>query len=245
LNREGAAIWRALPDGGSCPFPQVFKGKIMSQLSDIEITDLCVNNTVGWKGMIDPFLTGQVRKIEDPRDRNVNWAIPIVDEGIRAISAGVCSYGYDFRLSPNSFKVFHNAHAIRLVDPKSFDENLLIEQRPTRDETGTWFVIPGNSYALCETVEYVRMPRILTAISVGKSTYARCGLITNVTPFEAGWEGIVTLELANASPAPLKVYANEGICQTVFFRGNRLPAIAYSDRQGKYQGQKGLTLAKV
>jgi dCTP deaminase len=164
---------------------------------------------------------------------------------IKAISFGVCSYGYDLTLSPDRFKVFHNAYGITLVDPKNFDERLLLDMRPTVDETGTWFVVPGNSYALAQTVEYIRMPRDLTAISVGKSTYARCGLITNVTPFEAGWDGSVTLELANACPAPIKVYANEGICQTVFFRGSIWPRVSYADRAGKYQGQTGLTLARV
>lgn len=165
---------------------------------------------------------------------------------IRAISFGVCSYGYDLTLSPGDFRVFHNVHSGRvLVDPKNFDERLLMKVEPNVDESGTWFTIPGNSYALAKTIEYIRMPRDLTAISVGKSTYARCGIITNVTPFEAGWAGEVTLELANACPAPVKVYANEGICQTVFFRGSVWPRVSYADRAGKYHNQVGLTLAKV
>lgn len=214
----------------------------MSQLSDGEIIELCTNLFPGRAGMIEPFLTEQVREIEDPINPNDGTH---QDSMIRAISGGVCSYGYDLRLSPNAFRVFHNAFGNVLVDPKNFDERLLIETPPTIDHTGTFFIIPGNSYALAETVEYIRMPRELTAISVGKSTYARCGIITNVTPFEAGWDGTVTLELANACPAPVKVYANEGICQTIFFRGTRWPLVTYADRQGKYQGQRGLTLARV
>jgi len=206
-------------------------------LSDIQIEELCTP-THGLP-MLEPFSGEQIREIEDPRDPAI-WR-----ELIKAISFGVGSYGYDLRLSPKSFRVFHNAFGRVLVDPKNFDERLLIETPPTIDDTGTWFVIPGNSYALAETVEYVRMPRDLTAVSVGKSTYARCGIITNVTPFEAGWDGVVTLELANACPAPVKVYANEGICQTVFFRGAIWPRVSYADRAGKYQSQTGLTLARV
>lgn len=223
----------------------------MSQLSDGEIIELCTNHMAGRHGMIEPFLTEQIREIEDPQDITGNAQQDIINREldkirmIRAISAGVCSYGYDLRLSVDDFRVFHNAHGNILVDPKNFDENLLVKQTPRVDKTGTWFVVPGNSYALASTVEYIRMPRDLTAVSVGKSTYARCGIIANVTPFEAAWDGIVTLELANASPAPVKVYANEGICQTIFFRGNRWPLISYADRGGKYQGQRGLTLAKV
>lgn len=211
----------------------------MSQLADIEIIDLCT--PVHGFPMIEPFVPDQIREIEDPR----GYPDGRDKEMIRAISAGVCSYGYDFRLSPKDFKVFHNAHGNVLVDPKNFDENLLVRQTERVDETGTWFVVPGNSYALAETVEYVRMPRDLTAISVGKSTYARCGLLVNITPFEAGWGGSVTIEIANGCPAPIKVYANEGIFQTIFFRGARWPKTSYADRAGKYQGQRGITLAKV
>jgi len=210
-------------------------------LSDGEIIDLCVGPMIKFP-MIEPFLAEQIREIEDPRDHPDNQ--PNI-RLIRAISAGVCSYGYDLRLSPDDFRVFHNAHGNVLVDPKNFDESLLIKQTIRVDETGSYFVIPGNSYALASTVEYIRMSRDITAVSVGKSTYARCGIITNVTPFEAAWDGNVTLELANASPAPVKVYANEGICQTLFFRGARWPQISYADRAGKYMGQTGLTLAKV
>lgn len=209
-------------------------------LSDGEIIDMCVGTMVRFP-MIEPFLSEQIREIEDPTYEGPEETLRM----IRAVSAGVCSYGYDLRLSPEDFRVFHNAHGNVLVDPKNFDENLLIKQTIRVDETGSFFVIPGNSYALASTVEYIRMPRDLTAVSVGKSTYARCGIITNVTPFEAAWDGNVTLELANASPAPVKVYANEGICQTLFLRGGRWPLVSYADRAGKYQGQRGLTLAKV
>ncbi len=214
----------------------------MSQLSDKEIEDLCTP-THG-EPMISPFERDQIREIEDPRDSGIQWSPPR-QELIRAVSFGTCSHGYDLRLSPKSFRVFHNAYGVRLVDPKNFDSRLLVETPPQVDETGTWFVIPGNSYALAETVETIRMPRDLIAISVGKSTYARCGLLVNVTPFEAGWSGIVTLELANACPAPVKVYANEGICQSVFFRSHIWPRVTYADRAGRYMDQTGLTLAKV
>jgi dCTP deaminase len=206
-------------------------------LSDIQIEECCT--PIHGSPMIEPFEKSQIREIENPAD------VPNTHEFIKAISFGVSSYGYDLKLSPKSFRVFHNSFGVKLVDPKNFDPRLLIETPPTVDETGTWFVIPGNSYALAETVEYIRMPRDLTTISVGKSTYARCGLITNVTPFEAGWDGVVTLELANASPAPVKVYANEGICQGIFFRGAIWPRVSYADREGKYQHQTGLMLAKV
>lgn len=219
-------------------------------LSDGEIIEACIGSMVRFP-MIEPFLAEQIREIEDPRDITGNVQQDTMNREldkirmIRAVSAGVCSYGYDLRLSPEDFRVFHNAHGNVLVDPKNFDDSLLIKQTMRVDETGSFFVIPGNSYALASTVEYIRMPRNVTAVSVGKSTYARCGIITNVTPFEAAWDGNVTLELANASPAPVKVYANEGICQTLFLRGARWPLVSYADRAGKYQGQRGLTLAKV
>lgn len=218
----------------------------MSQLADFEIADLCTPPFEGRHGMIEPFRRDQIREIEDPTDHvKGSWIDGEPRRTVKAISFGVCSYGYDFTLAPDEFKVFHNAYGVKLVDPKNFDHRLLMDIEPTVDETGTWFVIPGNSYALGKTIEYVRMPRNLTAVSIGKSTYARCGLITNVTPFEAAWDGVVTLELANASPTPMKVYANEGIFQTIFFEGRSSPRVTYADRGGKYQGQTGLTLAKV
>lgn len=207
-------------------------------LSDKQIEDYCTP-TRGLP-MIEPFCRDQIREIEDPAD-----PINPPQRMLKAISFGCCSYGYDLRLSPEKFKVFHNAFGNVLVDPKRFDERLLVETPLLVDEMGSYFIVPGNSYALAQTVEYIRMPCSMTVISVGKSTYARCGIITNVTPFEAGWDGIVTLELANACPAPVKVYANEGICQSIFFEGAIWPRVSYADRQGKYQGQTGLTLAKV
>lgn len=200
-------------------------------LSDVQIEELCT--PVHGEPVIAPFERDQVREIEV-----AGWSC-------RAISFGTCSYGYDLRLSPKSFRVFHNAFGRVLVDPKNFDERLLIETPYTVDETGTWFVIPGNSYALAETAEYIRMPRDLTAVIVGKSTYARCGLVINVTPLEAGWAGVVTLEISNACPVSVKVYADEGICQALFFRGAVWPRVSYADRLGKYNNQTGLTLAKV
>jgi dCTP deaminase len=168
-------------------------------------------------GMIEPFEPSQVR------------------EG--TISYGVSSYGYDIRVSPE-FKVFTNVHNV-VVDPKNFDDRSFV------DVNAESCIIPPNSFALARTVEYFRVPRNVLAICLGKSTYARCGIVVNVTPLEPSWEGYLTLEISNTTPLPAKIYANEGIAQLLFFQGEEEPEVAYADRKGKYQGQVGVTLPRL
>jgi len=167
--------------------------------------------------MIEPFIDGQVR------------------DG--AISYGVSAYGYDIRVS-NEFKVFTNIYN-SVVDPKNFDDKSFVE---INDDI---CMIPPNSFALARTVEYFRIPRSVITLCVGKSTYARCGIIVNVTPFEPEWEGYVTLEISNTTPLPAKIYANEGIAQVLFFESDEICDISYADKKGKYQKQVGITTPKL
>lgn len=153
------------------------------------------------------------------------------------ISYGLSSYGYDARLA-DEFKIFTDVYTA-IIDPKNFDSNAFVETK------GDHCIIPPHGFILCRTVEYFKIPRDILVICLGKSTYARCGLIVNVTPLEPGWEGYVTLEISNTTPLPAKVYANEGICQFIFLRGDHPCETAYNDRKGKYMHQKGVTLAKV
>ena len=168
-------------------------------------------------GMIEPFEDGQRR------------------DG--TISYGLSSYGYDARVAPD-FKIFTNVDNA-IVDPKNFTANSFV------DRTTDVCIIPPNSFALAHTVEYFRVPRDVLVICLGKSTYARCGIIVNVTPLEPGWEGHVTLEFSNTTPLPAKVYANEGACQFLFLQGNEPCETSYADRAGKYMGQRGVTLPKL
>ena len=154
-----------------------------------------------------------------------------------AISYGVSSYGYDIRVS-NEFKVFTDVYNT-VVDPKSFDEKSFVTI------VGDECIIPPNSFALARTVEYFRIPRSTVTVCVGKSTYARCGIIVNVTPFEPEWEGHVTLEISNTTPLPARIYANEGIAQVLFFEGDEECDISYADKKGKYQNQTGITLPRM
>ncbi len=170
--------------------------------------------------MIEPFIEGQVRDAD----------------GNRVISYGTSSYGYDVRCA-DEFKIFTNINSV-IVDPKNFDEESFI------DVKSDVCIIPPNSFALARTVEYLRIPRNVLTISLGKSTYARCGIIDNVTPLEPEWEGHVTLEFSNTSPLPAKIYANEGVAQFLFFESDEVCETSYLDRGGKYQGQKGVTLPK-
>jgi dCTP deaminase len=158
------------------------------------------------------------------------------------ISYGVSSYGYDLRVG-SVFKIFTNVNS-EIVDPKKFSERsfVTIDTDETRQDH---VLIPPNSFALCETVEIVSMPREYLAICVGKSTYARCGIIVNVTPFEPEWEGFVTLEISNTTPLPARIYANEGLCQILFFESDEICEVSYADRKGKYQSQKGIVLPKL
>jgi dCTP deaminase len=153
------------------------------------------------------------------------------------ISYGLSSYGYDLRIA-DSFKIFTNVYNT-VVDPKAFDPRSFV------DVQSDTCVIPPNSFALGRSVEYFRIPRNVMTICLGKSTYARCGIIVNVTPFEPEWEGFVTLEISNTTPLPAKIYANEGIAQVLFFESDETCAVSYADRQGKYQAQQGIVLPKV
>jgi dCTP deaminase len=164
---------------------------------------------------------------------------PFVDDQVRAgvISYGVSSYGYDVRVG-NEFKVFTNVFNT-VVDPKSFDPRSFV------DIVADQCIIPPNSFALASTVEYFRIPRDILTVCLGKSTYARCGIIVNVTPFEPEWEGHVTIEISNTTPLPAKIYANEGIAQVVFFQADEVCARSYKDKKGKYQAQRGVTLPKL
>ncbi len=175
-------------------------------------------------GMIEPYEPGQVRFNE---------------AGERLVSYGTSSYGYDVRCAPE-FKVFTNVHSV-VVDPKNFDEKSFI------DIVGDECIIPPNSFALARTMEYFRIPRDVLTICLGKSTYARCGIIVNVTPLEPEWEGQVTLEFSNTTNLPARIYAGEGVAQMLFFQSDAddVCEISYKDRGGKYQGQRGVTLPRT
>ena len=169
------------------------------------------------KKMISPFVSKQVRKGK--------------------ISFGLSSYGYDARVS-DDFRIFTNVNSA-VVDPKNFKKDSFVTKK------SKVCVIPPNSFALARTVEYFKIPENVMVICLGKSTYARCGIIVNVTPLEPGWEGYVTLEFSNTTPLPAKIYANEGVAQFVFIKGNEIPNITYDKRKGKYMKQKGVTLPKI
>ena len=164
---------------------------------------------------------------------------PFVDEQMRAgvISYGVSSYGYDIRVA-DEFKVFTNVYNT-VVDPKGFDPRSFV------DIKADVCIIPPNSFALARTIEYFRIPRDVLTVCLGKSTYARCGIIVNVTPFEPEWEGHVTMEISNTTPLPAKIYANEGIAQVLFFQSDEPCTISYKDKKGKYQAQRGIMLPKI
>jgi dCTP deaminase len=169
------------------------------------------------RGMIEPFETGQVR------------------EGV--ISYGVSSYGYDIRVA-DEYKIFTNVNTT-VIDPKAFDPRSFVDFR------GEVCIVPPNSFALARTVEYMRIPRGVLTICLGKSTYARCGIIVNVTPLEPEWEGHVTLEISNTTPLPAKIYSNEGIAQLLFIEGSEVCEVSYRDKKGKYQRQTGVTLPRM
>jgi len=169
------------------------------------------------QGMIEPFEESQVRK--------------------DVISYGLSSYGYDMRVA-RSFRIFTNVNSA-VVDPKAFDQRSFVEF------DGDVCIIPPNSFALASSVEYFRIPRNIMTLCVGKSTYARCGIITNVTPFEPEWEGHVTLEISNTTPLPARIYAGEGIAQVLFFESDEVCETSYADKKGKYQKQSGVTLPRI
>jgi len=189
----------------------------MSVCSDKWIRRMAVE-----KGMIDPFVDGQIKQD---------------GEGKRVVSYGLSSYGYDLRVS-DEFKVFTNVYSA-MVDPKAFDARSFVDIRTDV------CIVPPNSFALARSVEYFRIPRDVLTICVGKSTYARCGIIVNVTPFEPEWEGHVTLEISNTTPLPARIYANEGLAQVVFFHADDICETSYADRAGKYMRQRGITIPRL
>jgi len=180
-------------------------------------SDKWIRNMAKSQEMINPFEENQIRD--------------------NKISYGLSSYGYDARVS-NEFKIFTNINS-EVVDPKNFKQSNFISKKVSE------CIIPPNSFVLASTVEYFKIPNDIMVICLGKSTYARCGIIVNVTPLEPGWEGYVTLEFSNTTPLPAKVYANEGAAQFIFLKGNEKPEVTYADRDGKYMKQKGVTLPKV
>lgn len=184
-------------------------------------SDRWIRRMATGEGMIEPFEPGQVRTVE----------------GQRIVSYGTSSYGYDVRCA-NEFKVFTNISST-IVDPKDFDRGSFV------DIVGDVCIIPPNSFALARTVEFFRIPRSVLTICLGKSTYARCGIIVNVTPLEPEWEGHVTLEFSNTTPLPAKIYAHEGVAQMLFFESDEECEVSYRDRGGKYMGQQGVTLPKA
>ena len=184
-------------------------------------SDKWIRRMAAQHGMIEPFHPAQVQEAD----------------GRRVISFGTSSYGYDIRCS-DEFKIFTNINSA-VVDPKGFDTASFV------DFKGEVCIVPPNSFALARTVEYFRIPRNVLTICLGKSTYARCGIIVNVTPFEPEWEGYVTLEFSNTTPLPAKIYANEGVAQVIFFESDEDCEVSYKDRRGKYQGQTGVTLPRA
>jgi len=171
--------------------------------------------------------------------REHQMIVPFEERQVRkgVISYGLSSYGYDIRVA-NEFKIFTNVNST-IVDPKNFDEQSFV------DFKGEVCIVPPNSFALARTIEYFKIPRNVLTLCVGKSTYARCGVIVNVTPFEPEWEGFATLEISNTTPLPAKIYANEGIAQVVFFESDEVCEVSYADKKGKYQAQRDITLPRI
>ncbi len=184
-------------------------------------SDKWIKKMANQHGMIEPFEAEQIRSLN----------------GQKIISYGTSTYGYDIRCA-NEFQIFTNINST-IVDPKNFDTKNFVEVN------ADFCIIPPNSFALARTVEYFRIPRNILTICLGKSTYARCGIIVNVTPFEPEWEGYVTLEFSNTTPLPAKIYANEGIAQVLFFESDEECSVSYKDRDGKYMKQSGVTLPKA
>ncbi len=202
------------------PFPCIFDAFPLG-VSNFPMSIKCdkwIRRMAAEQGMIEPFEAGQVREVN----------------GNRIVSYGTSSYGYDVRCA-DEFKIFTNINSA-IVDPKGFDESSFV------DVKSDVCIIPPNSFALARTVEYFRIPRSVLTICLGKSTYARCGIIVNVTPLEPEWQGHVTLEFSNTTPLPAKIYANEGIAQMLFLESDEVCETSYLDRGGKYQGQRGVTL---
>ena len=176
-----------------------------------------------------------IRKMATEHDMINPFSEKQVREGV--ISYGLSSYGYDLRVA-DEFRIFTNVNST-VVDPKKFDERSLVKVE------SDMCIVPPNSFALARSVEYFKIPRDVLTICVGKSTYARCGIIVNVTPFEPEWEGFVTLEISNTTPLPARIYANEGLCQILFFQSDEQCETSYKDKKGKYQAQMGIVLPKL
>ena len=193
-------------------------------------SDVWLRRMAEEEGMITPFLAELVREAD----------------GKRIISAGCSSYGYDMRLAGDGFRIFSSVHG-KEIDPKLFDEqySLIEPEQHTAEDGAKYYLLPPHHYGLGVTVETFKMPRNVTGIALGKSTYARAGLLVNTTPLAAGWIGRLVVEIANLANLPLRVYVNEGIGQILFFESSENCAVSYEDRGGKYQGQTGLTFAKV
>jgi dCTP deaminase len=203
-------------------FSQLHAFPYQEQESRMSIkSDLWIRRMAEQHGMIEPYEPGQVKQ----------------SNGERIVSYGTSSYGYDVRCS-REFKVFTNINST-IVDPKHFDNGSFV------DVEADVCIIPPNSFALARTVEYFRIPRSTLVVCLGKSTYARCGIIVNVTPLEPEWEGHVTLEFSNTTPLPARIYANEGVAQMLFFESDEICETSYKDRGGKYQGQVGVTLPRT
>jgi dCTP deaminase len=236
VHLRGDTLVGAVLEAIGVPKPGCMKGRVPSpmRLGDVTMravesgarmsikSDRWIRRMAEEHGMIEPFEPGQIRQSAS---------------GQKIVSYGTSSYGYDIRCA-DEFKIFTNIHST-VVDPKNFDEKSFV------DFKGDCCIIPPNSFALARTVEYFRIPRTVLTICLGKSTYARCGIIVNVTPFEPEWEGYVTLEFSNTTPLPAKIYAGEGCAQVLFFESDEVCETSYRDRGGKYQGQHGVTLPKT
>ncbi|MFH0898575.1 MAG: dCTP deaminase [bacterium] len=185
--------------------------------------DTWIQSMVEKYNMIEPFCPELIKKVNET--------------GTKVVSYGLSSYGYDIRVA-DEFKIFTNVHN-SIINPKNFRDDSFVEVK--KDIC----VVPPNSFALARSIEYFRIPRSVLTICLGKSTYARCGIIVNVTPFEPEWEGHVTLEISNTTPLPAMIYANEGIAQVIFFESDQVCKVSYADRQGKYMKQRGITLPQV
>lgn len=239
--RPSHIIYTDTPNARGCRYELAWAGvshtieqldRLIERRCAAPASDLAISEA-GWTPMIEPFEAGQVRtrKVKDVG----------MDDGERRdeklISYGTSSYGYDVRCA-DEFKVFTNIHSAT-VDPKNFDDKSFV------DVKGPVCIIPPNSFALARTVEYFRIPRDVLTICLGKSTYARCGIIVNVTPLEPEWEGHVTLEFSNTTTLPAKIYANEGVAQMLFLQSDEDCETSYKDRGGKYQGQTGVVVPRV
>ena len=215
--RGRSAADAPLVESAPLPLQDVVSIKSREYRAMAVMSDIWIRDMATKHGMIEPFVEGQKR------------------EGV--ISYGLSSYGYDSRVA-DEFKIFTHVDAA-LVDPKHFDPKSFVERQTDV------CIVPPNSFALARTVEYFRIPRDILTICLGKSTYARCGIIVNVTPLEPEWEGHVTIEISNTTPLPAKIYANEGICQFLFLKGDQPCEVSYADRAGKYMKQTGVTLPRI